>query len=412
MTSQMRKYLDLQGEKSEVTSRLLEIRLTPEPQLTPELRAEVTTLTEKQAVIEGEFRSALVAVQAEQESAVTVEDTEARELRMLAGRANVGDIFAAVTEHRQVADGPTKELQAHYGIGNHQVPLEMLRIDRGVEQRAASTVPSNIGDASQAEVAGPVFASGDGAFLGIERPTVAVGDAAFPILGTSPVVAGPFTNSSDAAQTTAVFTANSLAPERLQASYSYRRSDAARFAGLDSSLRMALNGGLSESLDAQAIAGSDGLLNGTNLSNHNVAAQTTFAGYINMLLYGRVDGRYARGPSDVRMLMGSGTFAHSSAQYKASETDEASSERLQSRSGGLMVSAHVPAASGNKQNALIRLGMDRGAAVQPMWEGISLVVDEVTRATQGEIVIHAILLSNFQITRAAQFYKQQTQHAA
>ena len=412
MTTTMKKYLDAQKTRSEVVSRLLEIRLTPEPQLTPELRAEVTTLTEKQATVEGEFRSALVAVQAEQESTVTVEDTEARELRLLAGRANVGDIFAAVTEHRQVADGPTKELQSHYGIGNHQVPISMLRIDRSVEQRAAATVPSNIGDASQAEVITPVFASGDGAFLQIERPVVGVGDAAFPILGTSPSVKGPFTNSSDAAQTNAAFTANSLAPERLQASYSYRRSDAARFAGLDSSLRLALNGGLGEALDAQAIAGTDGLLTGTNLANHNVAAQTTFAGYINMLLYGRVDGRYARGPSDVRMLMGSGTFAHASAQYRASETDEASSERLEARSGGLMVSAHVPAVASTKQNALIRLGTDRGAAVQPMWEGISIVVDESSRLVQGEVVIHAILLSNFAITRAAQFYKQQTQHAA
>ena len=77
-----------------------------------------------------------------------------------------------------------------------------------------------------------------------------------------------------------------------------------------------------------------------------------------------------------------------------------------------MVSAHVPAVASTKQNALIRLGTDRGAAVQPMWEGISIVVDESSRLVQGEVVIHAILLSNFAITRAAQFYKQQTQHAA
>ena len=65
----------------------------------------------------------------------------------------------------------------------------------------------------------------------------------------------------------------------------------------------------------------------------------------------------------------------------------------------------------NRQNALIRLGMERGAAVQPMWQGVSLIMDEYTRATQGEIVVHAILLANFKITRAAQFSKRQTQHA-
>ena len=59
--------------------------------------------------------------------------------------------------------------------------------------------------------------------------------------------------------------------------------------------------------------------------------------------------------------------------------------------------------SGNKQNALIRLGMERGAAVQPLWQGVSLVVDEFTRAAYGEIIVHAVLLANFAITRKAQF---------
>ena len=52
-----------------------------------------------------------------------------------------------------------------------------------------------------------------------------------------------------------------------------------------------------------------------------------------------------------------------------------------------MVSAHVPDVSGNKQNALIRLGMERGAATQPLWQGVSLVVDEYSRSAYGEIIV-------------------------
>ena len=37
--------------------------------------------------------------------------------------------------------------------------------------------------------------------------------------------------------------------------------------------------------------------------------------------------------------------------------------------------------------------MERGAAVQPLWQGVSLVVDEFTRAAYGEIIVHAVLLS-------------------
>ena len=172
-----------------------------------------------------------------------------------------------------------------------------------------------------------------------------------------------------------------------------------------------MNGGLQEALDKQAISGTDGLLTGTNLPNNNVSTATTFALYLSGLLYGRVDGRYARTPGDVRMILGQGTFNHASAAYKGNNSDESGVERLQEKSGGLMVSAHVPDVASSKQNCLIRLGMERGAAVQPLWEGVSLVIDEFTRAAYGEIIVHAVLLSNFQITRKAQFHKQQVQTA-
>ena len=374
-----------------------------------EEQTELEALTNEVSAKEPELRAALAAEPDQQE--VLVEgDAETRELQRLTDRSNVGSIFAAALEHRNT-EGETSELQKHYGLNGNQVPLEMLRIDRGVEERAAATVPASIGDAAQAEVITPVFSTGDGAFLGIERPVVPVGDVAYPVLGTVPSVKGPFTGSDDAAQTDATFVANSLSPERLQASYSYRRSDAARFAGLDASLRLALNGGLQEKLDQQAINGSDGLLNGANLPANNVSAISTFALYLSGLLYGRVDGRYARTPGDVRMIVGQGTFTHASGTFKGNNSDEAGVERLQAQSGGLRVSAHVPAVSGNKQNALCRLGMERGAAVQPMWQGVSLVVDEFTRAAYGEIIVHAVLLANFAITRKAQWFKQQTQHA-
>ena len=405
MTTTMKTHLDAQKTRSEVVSRLLEIRALEE---TPELRAERTTLEQKQATVETEFRSALVAVQAEQETTVTVEDTADRELRQLTKRANLGGVFTA-TMAGSPTDGAEAELQKHFGLASNQVPLEMLRIDRGVEERAAATVPGSIGDASQAEVITPVFASGDGAFLGVERPSVPVGTASFPVLSNAPNVRGPFSNSADAAQTDAVYVANSLSPERLQASYSFRSSDAARFAGLDASLRLSLNGGLQEELDRQALAGTDGLLNGSNLTDHNTTSTTTFPLYLNRLLYARVDGRYARSSGDVRILVGQSAFAHMSSVYKDTSTDETAAERLSARSGGLVVSPHVPAIASKRQNILMRLGLAAGAAVQPIWNAVSILVDPFSKAVQGEVVVHATLMSNFAITRTAQFWKQQIQ---
>ena len=72
-----------------------------------------------------------------------------------------------------------------------------------------------------------------------------------------------------------------------------------------------------------------------------------------------------------------------------------------------MVSALVPDVASNKQNVLIRLGFGEGRVLtQPLWQGVSLVVDEFSRAAFGEVIIHAILLANFAITRKAQW--QQT----
>ena len=198
----------------------------------------------------------------------------------------------------------------------------------------------------------------------------------------------------------------------MQASYAYRASDAARFAGLDSSLRLALNSGLQEALDDQAISGTDGLLTGTNLSNNNVTALTSWLQYLDRMLFGRVDGRYARSPADVRILVGSAVFSHLSTLYRANETDETGAERLAARSGGLMVSPHFPGISSKRQNVLMRLGSAPGAAVQPLWEGITILSDPYSRSAQGEVVVSAILLSNFAITRSGQWFKQQAQTSA
>ena len=276
MTKVQTDFFTIQKEQSENRQKLATILLTPAEKRTAEQTAEHTTLQELIPKVEVRFQASLAALRAEQEAGVAIVDSEARELALLTERANLGDAVSATIEQRMTT-GATSEIQKHFKLNSNQIPLEMLRVDREVEKRAAATVPASIGDSAQSEVVTPVFATGDGAFLGIERPVVPVGDSSFPLLSTAPVVAGPFTGSDDAAQTDATFVANTLAPERLQASFAYRASDAARFAGLDSSLRLALNGGLQEELDLEALSGLAGLLTRTNLADNDVAAVTSFA---------------------------------------------------------------------------------------------------------------------------------------
>ena len=90
--------------------------------------------------------------------------------------------------------------------------------------------------------------------------------------------------------------------------------------------------------------------------------------------------------------------------------DRSALDRLMEVTGGVRVSAHVPAASVNKQNTLIRRGMRRDM-VAPIWEGVTLIPDEITKAADGEIVITAVMLHAVKILRADGFYKQQFQVA-
>ena len=79
--------------------------------------------------------------------------------------------MTAYVEHRSTA-GADAELQQHRGLATNQIPLDLLRLP--VEHRAVTTGPTNVSTTEQPAIM-PVFASGVGAFIGADRPTVDAG---------------------------------------------------------------------------------------------------------------------------------------------------------------------------------------------------------------------------------------------
>ena len=389
----------LQVRQSEIREKINE--LLGNDKRSEEQDAELVKLTTEGQKPEPEIRAAIIASPAQEETqTVETGDAETRELRQLTEKANAGAIILAVTEKRNCL-GAELELQQAHGLAENQIPISLLR----VEQRAAgvTTAPTNVGT-NQAEIVQPVFANGAGAYLGITRPTVAAGDAVYPVLATRPDVGGPHSDSSDVPETDSTFNADLLAPERIQASSMYRRVDAARFPTMDSALRMALNSGLEEKLDYEVLRGTEGLLTGSKLANHNKSGETTHAQYLSQFCFGRVDGRYAAEQSDIKVLMGSGSYAHAGSSYQS--TPHLSALDALMAKIPVRVSAHVPAVASTKQNNVIRLGM-RSDYVQPMWMGVTIIVDEVSGSGKGEIEVTAVLLTNTKILRSGGFYKQQ-----
>lgn len=393
MTKKGKLTIEMSGKRQ----RLNELLALDE--LTAEQRAEMGTLSTRLQELEVELRAAIIE---EETREVRIQGTpEARELRELVARCNLGAIFQAALEHRAV-DGPEREIQEHYNLQGNQFPVALL------ETRAVTPAPSNVGQ-NQAPIIPGVFPMSCAAFLGVDMPRVGVGEAVYPVLTTSATAHTPAENAP-AAETTGAFTAEVLSPSRIQASFFYSREDRARFAGMDMALRMNLSDALADKLDQQIINGTNGLLNGTNLDNHNVNTETDFAGYRDTFAYGRVDGKYAGSVSDLRIVMGQGTYAHAATAYRSNNADDSALNILMSVTSGVKVSAHVPAVASSKQNNVIRLGMRRDM-VAPIWEGVTLIPDEVTKAGTGEIVITAVMLHAIKIVRKAGFYKQQVQVA-
>ena len=389
---------------SEIREKLNDLNAVTDP--TEAQQTEERDLIASQKTCEVEYRAALTA-EADEHATVEV-DAEERARLQLVGRCNVGRIVAAFAEHRS-CDGAEAEIQQHHGLGPNQIPLDLLRLP--VEHRAVTTGPTNVGTTEQPAIM-PVFAAGVGAFIGADRPTVTAGTVAYPVLDQRPDVGGPHDDSTGVDETTGSFSSSLLTPGRIQASYFYKRVDAARFPVIDLALRQALNGGLEEKLDQELIAGTEGLLTGTKLANHAAAAVTAFADYLSQFGHARVDGRYAAALSDVRAVVGAPTYAHMGNQYRSNNADYSALDAIDRKTGGVRVSAHVPAVASKKQNAVIRLGMHDRAVLQVMWDGVTIVPDEITKVKTGEVAITAILLVATKILRADSFYKQETKHAA
>ena len=178
---------------------------------------------------------------------------------------------------------------------------------------------------------------------------------------------------------------------------------------MDMALRANLSESLSDKLDAEIIAGPNGLLGGTNLTQVTTSAATSYAGY-KALVFGQIDGVFAWGSDDIRVLVGPETLESMAGSFLASTDSRSVDEVLKAQAGGVRVSAHVPdATNAHRQDVIVRRGMRRDI-VAPVWSGVTLIPDEVTRASTGEIVLTAVMMHAVKILRTSGFARIQVQH--
>ena len=207
----------------EIRTKLAE--LTSVESLNDEQRTEIQTLTKES--IDNDTKLNALAVTEPSTTGTT--DT----LNVLENRCSLGRVVDAIINHRAV-DGAENEIQTEYRLESNQIPWALLTPP---ETRGVTAAPSDVG-ANQQETLQPVFAGSTMDFLGCLFTDSARRRECLPgARNTLLSVGGPHNDSTEVAETTGTISAVVLSPERIQASFSHRRVDAARFADLDMTLR-------------------------------------------------------------------------------------------------------------------------------------------------------------------------------
>ena len=387
--------------QSELRTKIGDMLDTPAETRAETFDDDLGKLTREMRSTEGEMQAAIVS---EPEPETRTDAPEGRELRSVIDRASVGLIVDAVLNHRSVL-GAEDELQRHFNLQGNQVPLALLQL----ETRAVTNAPTQV-QQNAMPVVPYVFPQSCAAFLGVDMPTVASGETIFPVL-TSVTSVEALAEHGAGTETDGTFAADVLLPSRLQASFFYSREDRARFSALESALRENLAMAMADGLDKAVINGANGILMNVTARTGDAGAEATFGDY-RSLLYdaSTIEGRYAMTAADVRLVFGAHGYNHAAGKYRANNSDDSGIDVLMTNSGGVKVSFHVPAPDTNDQSVIVRKGMARDA-VAPIWEGVTLIPDEITKASNGQIVITAVLLHAVKVLRTDGFVHRKVQVA-
>ena len=176
---------------------------------------------------------------------------------------------------------------------------------------------------------------------------------------------------------------------------------------------MIFAGAIGELVDAQLLAGNGVAPNVSGLFSGLTAIPATDPSSVSdwddlvSLATANVDGRHALTAADVRILMGADAYKYASVTRAAAGPYETGLQAIVAASGGLQVSANVPAADDSISQVLAYRSANPGAAVSPMWnEGVSLVEDPFTGAAAGRVALTLHVLFSFAIRRAASYALQ------
>ena len=326
-------------------------------------------------------------------------DAEGREMRQLINKASVGRMLAGILEEGE-GDGADRELRQALAIPADYIPMAML------EKRAALTTTGDE-PASPQPFIGRVFPTGAAAFCGVDVQSVPVGQQVVPVLATGVTIHGPYTDDTEAAESTGDIDLTTLQPRRLSGSFAVKQVHLATFPMLEEALRADLGDALQNAVDVDLLTrAATGLLTSGNGTDPTAPTAATDGETFITDAYSGVDGIYASNVNQVRMLLGPETYRYCGALAYQTNRPDLTLEKLQGLVGGVFVTDNVGAYANNRQEGLVIKGPTRRNCVGALWAGVQIIRDEVTRARQGEVRLHVIGMWDFAVLRTAGYVRK------
>ena len=340
----------------------------------------------------------------------------------LTDKIQLGRYLTSVVEERQL-DGAEAEMNKEIGIEDSKIPFEaMLPLP---EERADSVspvgsdgnaLPSGGVNKTTANLLSRVFDRTDAAALGVTMPIVPSGERGYPVM-TDGTTAAMSARGQGPDAGAAKFTVVNATPHRQTARYVFDLEGVAELGGLlESTLRADLRNSMGDLLDSQIIAGSGA---GANVSGIlKQIAQTQYGGgtaaapsqltweTIRAIATSLVDAKFAPTEANISLAIGRSTYQRARNVYRdgATASNQDAIEALQALGTTVRQSFRIPAetaittGSAHKQEQLI-WSAEPGAAVAPVWQGITLIRDPYTNAKNAQVILTGHMLFDFIVRR-------------
>ena len=410
----------LELRASEIRSRLNELSGIETGELTSEHRSEIDTLSVEYADVERQKRAAILAGDVPETPEPEPKGGEKREIADLLERAEIASYLRAAASGNPVSGAERELRQAVLGDDADEMlmPMDMLLPLSGELETRADAV-TNVDSAiqhSQQNIIGRIFAETAGAYLGVQRPSVGVGETHYYALngGASADVRSDGV-SKDAE--IATFTSKAVEPVRLTARYLWGIETTARIRGFEEALRADIRDVMGDKLDALALNGQAAVNNVSpviegiiaqlaNPENPTIAA--TWDDYLS-LYPARVDGKTSMDGLNVRLLVNPDTYRHAHGLQIATSGELLGRELP---TGRFRASANMPATAATIATLLSYTASARVGFVQPVWRGITLIRDVYSKASEGQIALTAVMLTGAAMVDSSLYGRHEVKIAA